>query len=170
VRLHEFEHSPKNTPESNLVTALELIRTRQKDAGKDPKFNTNSLIKLVTNTDHTFDYNALIAANKDNPAVKNLIKSIDQKHVVLKNPGVDDDNDGKTDTADNVIPPPPEEDADSMAPVDIAPPGVNDTNPAMLGSPETQSNEPPPVNQVDLMAKRAAAQRGAPISYNASGR
>ena len=31
MRLDEFQHSPKNTPESNLTTALELIRHRYKD-------------------------------------------------------------------------------------------------------------------------------------------
>ena len=74
MRLDEFIHSPKNTPESNLTTALELIRNRYKDKQQPPKISTQSLINLVLNTDKTFDYDALVAANETNPALKNLIK------------------------------------------------------------------------------------------------
>ena len=73
MRIDEFIHSPKNTPESNLTTALELIQHRYKDQETVPKISTNSLINLVRNTDRTFDYEALAQANETNPAVKNLI-------------------------------------------------------------------------------------------------
>jgi hypothetical protein len=85
VRLDEFIHSPKNTPESNLLTALELIQHRYKDKEKVPNVSTQSLINLVRNTDRTFDYEALAQANETNPAVKNLIKSFN-KDVVELNP------------------------------------------------------------------------------------
>ena len=70
MRLDEFIHSPKNTPESNLITALELIQHRYKDKEKQPNISTQSLINLVRNTDRTFDYEALVQANETNPAVK----------------------------------------------------------------------------------------------------
>jgi hypothetical protein len=85
VRLDEFVHGPTNTPESNLVTALELIQHRYKDKDKVPNVSTQSLINLVRNTDRTFDYDALISANENNPAVKTLIKSFN-KDVVELNP------------------------------------------------------------------------------------
>ncbi len=85
MRLDEFIHSPKNTPESNLLTALELIQHRYKDKEKVPNVSTQSLINLVRNTDRTFDYEALAQANETNPAVKNLIKSFN-KDVVELNP------------------------------------------------------------------------------------
>ena len=84
MQINEVLHSPKNTPESNLVTALELLRNRYKDRGENPKISTQSLINMVLNTDKTFDYDALVSANENNPAVKNLIKSFNADHVTLR--------------------------------------------------------------------------------------
>jgi len=96
VRLDEFIHSPKNTPESNLTTALELIRHRYKDKKQPPKISTQSLINLVLNTDKTFDYDALVAANENNPALKNLIKSYNKDYIELLPAGEDADTDATT--------------------------------------------------------------------------
>jgi len=96
VRLDEFIHSPKNTPESNLTTALELIRHRYKDKQQPPKISTQSLINLVLNTDKTFDYDALVAANENNPALKNLIKSYNKDYIELQPAGIDADTDATT--------------------------------------------------------------------------
>jgi len=83
VKINEFTHGPTNTPESNLLTALELIQHRYKDKEKVPNVSTQSLINLVRNTDRTFDYEALAQANETNPAVKNLIKSFNKDYVEL---------------------------------------------------------------------------------------
>lgn len=96
MRLNEFIHSPKNTPESNLTTALELIRNRYKDKQQPPKISTQSLINLVLNTDKTFDYDALVAANENNPALKNLIKSYNKDYVELVPAGEEDNTDTTT--------------------------------------------------------------------------
>jgi len=96
VRLNEFVHSPKNTPESNLTTALELIRHRYKDKKQPPKISTQSLINLVLNTDRTFDYDALVDANENNPALKNLIKSYNKDYIELRPAGEDADSDATT--------------------------------------------------------------------------
>ena len=96
MRLNEFQHSPKNTPESNLTTALELIRHRYKDKKQPPKISTQSLINLVLNTDKTFDYDALVAANENNPALKNLIKSYNKDYIELQPAGADADSDATT--------------------------------------------------------------------------
>ena len=96
MRLDEFIHSPKNTPEANLTTALELIRHRYKDKKQPPKISTQSLINLVLNTDKTFDYDALVAANENNPALKNLIKSYNKDYIELRPAGEDDDTDATT--------------------------------------------------------------------------
>lgn len=84
MKINEILHSDKNTPESNLVTALELIRNRYKDTEKAPTISTQSLINLVLNTDKTFDYDALVQAAEENPAVKNLIKSFNKDQVTLR--------------------------------------------------------------------------------------
>ncbi len=97
MRLDEFIHSSKNTPESNLLTALELIQHRYKDKEKVPNVSTQSLINLVRNTDRTFDYEALAQANETNPAVKNLIKSFN-KDIVELNPIQPADDDVETTT------------------------------------------------------------------------
>jgi hypothetical protein len=89
MRLNEFAHGPTNTPESNLLTALELIRNRYKDIPTAPKISTKSLINMILNTDRTFDYSALVSANENNPAVKNLIKSYNKDFVELRS--VDDE-------------------------------------------------------------------------------
>ena len=96
MRLNEFQHSPKNTPESNLTTALELIRNRYKDKQQPPKISTQSLINLVLNTDKTFDYDALVSANENNPALKNLIKSYNKDYIELLPAGEDADTDATT--------------------------------------------------------------------------
>ena len=96
MRLDEFIHSPKNTPESNLTTALELIRHRYKDKQQLPKISTQSLINLVLNTDKTFDYDALVSANENNPALKNLIKSYNKDYIELQPAGELDDTDATT--------------------------------------------------------------------------
>jgi hypothetical protein len=96
VKISELIHSPKNTPESNLVTALELIRNRYKDKDKLPKISTQSLINLVLNTDKTFNYDALVNANEANPAVKNLIKSYNKDTVELRPAGEYADDEATT--------------------------------------------------------------------------
>ena len=96
MRLNEFTHGPTNTPESNLTTALELIRHRYKDKKQPPKISTQSLINLVLNTDKTFDYDALVAANENNPALKNLIKSYNKDYIELLPAGEDGDIDATT--------------------------------------------------------------------------
>jgi hypothetical protein len=98
VRLHEFTHGPTNTPESNLLTALELIQHRYKDKDKVPNISTQSLINLVLNTDRTFDYDALVSAVENNPAVKNLIKSFNKDYVELNT--IDSDDSTTTVTPD----------------------------------------------------------------------
>ena len=111
MRLDEFQHSSKNTPESNLTTALELIRHRYKDKKQPPKISTQSLINLVLNTDKTFDYDALVQANTNNPALKNLIKSYNKDYIELRPAGEDNDSSA---TVEN----PKDQDADPNAPVD----------------------------------------------------
>ena len=90
MRLNEFVHGPTNTPESNLLTALELIQHRYKDKEQVPNISTQSLINLVLNTDRTFDYDALVDAVENNPAVKNLIKSFNKDYVELNTIDADD--------------------------------------------------------------------------------
>ena len=80
MRLFEIASNAEN----NLVTALELIRQRYKDENALPSISTDSIINLVQNTDATFDYDALVAANNNSSAVKNLIKSFDRTKVTLK--------------------------------------------------------------------------------------
>lgn len=105
MRITEFIHSPKNTPESNLTTALELLRHRYSDDDQTPvKIKTQSVINLVLNTDKTFDYDALVSANQNNPAVKNLIKSYNKDYVELRPAGNDATDDLTTTNPDEADP------------------------------------------------------------------
>lgn len=98
MRLREFIHSSTNTPESNLLTVLELIRNRYKDVPTSPRLSTQSLINMILNTDRTFDYDALVSANEKNPAVKNLIKSYNKDYVELHPAGEDAEDETATTT------------------------------------------------------------------------
>jgi hypothetical protein len=70
---------------TNLVPVLMFLRSRADDKELSPKMSTNSLIQLVRNAgDHTFDYDALVTSNEENPAVKELIKSFNEQEIVLK--------------------------------------------------------------------------------------
>lgn len=113
MRISELVHSPVNTPESNLVTALELIRNRYKDIPVLPKISTQSLINLVLNTDKTFNYDSLVTANDNNPAVKNLIKSYNKDYIELRPAGEESDDDTTTTN--------PEEGDPTKLPVDTVP-------------------------------------------------
>lgn len=104
MKINELTSKPKNNPESNLVTALELIRHRYKDKDKLPKISTQSIINLVLNTDKTFDYDALVSANENNPAVKNIIKSFNKDYVELNSIGSDDETDTTTTNTDKQAP------------------------------------------------------------------
>lgn len=110
MKINELLHSPVNTPEANLTTALELIRNRYGDLNKLPKISTQSLINMVLNTDKTFNYDALVAANNENPAVKNLIKSYNKDYVELRPSGEYADDEATTTN--------PEEGDPTQAPVD----------------------------------------------------
>ena len=117
MRINEFIHSPKNTPESNLTTALELLRHRYSDDDQTPvKIKTQSVINLVLNTDKTFDYDALVSANENNPAVKNLIKSFNKDYVELRPSGEEASDDLTTTNPDEADPTKaPVDTIDSMA-------------------------------------------------------
>jgi hypothetical protein len=65
----------------------------------------------VLNTDKTFDYDALVAANTNNPALKNLIKSYNKDYIELRPAGEDNDSSA---TVEN----PKDQDVDPNAPVD----------------------------------------------------
>lgn len=112
MRLQEFTAPTDSKPESNLVTALELLRNRYKDRGQAPQISTQALINLVLNTDKNFNYDALVAANKNNPAIQNLIKKFDQETVTLRS--ADDQTDDITTNVD-VDPEAPTDTVDSMA-------------------------------------------------------
>lgn len=65
---------------------------------------------MVLNTDKTFNYDALVAANDNNPAVKNLIKSFNKDYVELR--PADEMADDEATTSN------PEEGDPTQAPVD----------------------------------------------------
>ena len=139
MRLHEFSHrNPEiSTPESNLVTALELLRNRYKDKEQPAKIRTQALINMILNTDRSFDYDSLLSANETNPAVKNLIKSFNRDYVVLQ-PFGDDLEDMEA-----------EEPSDGR---EDQPDFNYDDNAMMI-----------PAGTVSGMAKRAAKERGASL-------
>ena len=118
MRLREFAGENNGAPESNLVTALELLRHRSQDKSAPATISTQSLINLVLNTDKTFSYDALVDANENNPAVKNLIKSFNKDQVILAPLTGSDEDDSTTTNTDGTTPDTfqaPVDDVSSMA-------------------------------------------------------
>lgn len=97
MRIDEVTTTGSN---ANLVTALNLLRSRYQNASGPTKINTQSLINLVLNTDQSFSYDALVSAYETNPAVKNLIKSFNKDEVIF-NVGSDEESDAGTEKKGN---------------------------------------------------------------------
>jgi hypothetical protein len=105
--------------DANLLTTLEFLRNRAHDTHIQPRIRVDSLINLVQGTgEQQFNLENLLAAYKNNPDVKNLIKDIKDdpsgvKYVYLV-PFADDE---KTDDLNNNFSPKtaPERTIDSMA-------------------------------------------------------
>lgn len=105
--------------DANLLTTLEFLRNRAHDTHIQPRIRVDSLINLVQGAgEQQFNLENLLAAYKNNPNVKNLIKDIKDdstgvKYVYLE-PFADDE---ETEELDAVSAPKtaPERTVDSMA-------------------------------------------------------
>jgi hypothetical protein len=63
--------------DANLLTTLEFLRNRAHDTHIQPRIRVDSLINLVQGAgEQQFNLENLLAAYKNNPNVKNLIKDI----------------------------------------------------------------------------------------------
>ena len=105
--------------DANLLTTLEFLRNRAHDTHIQPRIRVDSLINLVQSSgEEQFNLENLLAAYKDNPDVKNLIKDVKDdatgvKYVYLKTFADDDDSDEFGDAES--VKTPPERTVDSMA-------------------------------------------------------
>lgn len=82
MRLYEFDGSSADS--SRLLTVLNHIRSKYKQKGVPPKIKMQSLINMVRNAgDQSFNYDTLVSAHENNPAVQNLIKNFNQDTVDL---------------------------------------------------------------------------------------
>lgn len=106
--------------DANLLTTLEFLRNRAHDTHIQPRIRVDSLINLVQGTgEQQFNLENLLAAYKDNPSVKNLIKDIKDdpsgvKYVYLE-PFADDDEEAGDLGDDGTPKTAPERTVDSMA-------------------------------------------------------
>jgi len=106
--------------DANLLTTLEFLRNRAHDTHIQPRIRVDSLINLVQGAgEQQFNLENLLAAYKNNPTVKNLIKDIKDdpsgvKYVYLE-PFADDEQEA-VDLGDGSTPKTaPERTVDSMA-------------------------------------------------------
>jgi hypothetical protein len=106
--------------DANLLTMLEFLRNRAHDTHIQPRIRMDSLINLIQGTgEQQFSLENLLAAYKDNPNVKNLIKDIKDdstgvKYVYLE-PFADDDEELSGVDTTNSPKTAPERTVDSMA-------------------------------------------------------
>lgn len=71
--------------DANLLTTLEFLRNRAHDTHIQPRIRVDSLINLVQGTgEQQFNLENLLAAYKNNPDVKSLIKDIKDDSTGVK--------------------------------------------------------------------------------------
>jgi hypothetical protein len=106
--------------DANLLTMLEFLRNRAHDTHIQPRIRMDSLINLIQGAgEQQFSLENLLAAYKDNPNVKNLIKDIKDdstgvKYVYLE-PFADDNEELSGIDTINSPKTAPERTVDSMA-------------------------------------------------------
>ena len=106
--------------DANLLTTLEFLRNRAHDTHIQPRIRVDSLINLVQGTgEQQFNLENLLAAYKNNPSVKDLIKDIKDdssgvKYVYLE-PFADDVEQAQDAAGTEGFKTAPERTVDSMA-------------------------------------------------------
>lgn len=106
--------------DTNLLITLEFLRNRAHDTHIQPRIRVDSLINLVQGTgEQQFNLENLLAAYKNNPTVKNLIKDIKDdpsgvKYVYLE-PFADDVEQEQNTAGPEGFKTAPERTVDSMA-------------------------------------------------------
>lgn len=67
-----------------LLTVLQYLRSRSHDQDQVGTVSTNSVINMVRNTGVPFDFQALVDANENDDAVKELIKNFNRKTITFR--------------------------------------------------------------------------------------
>lgn len=85
MRLKEFTLQENGDQFANLVSVLMFLKNSAQERNLTPKIGTESLINLVKNSGQpAFEFDDLIAASKQDPATKELIKSVNRDEVVIR--------------------------------------------------------------------------------------
>ena len=66
-----------------LLTVLQYMRSRSHDQDQVGELSTDAIINMVRNTGVPFDFQALVDANENDDAVKELVKSFNRKTITL---------------------------------------------------------------------------------------
>ena len=91
MRLREFSQQESGNQFANLVSVLMFLKSSAQERNLTPKIGTESLINLVRNAGQpTFEFDDLIVASKQDPAVKELIKSVNKDEVVVRSDNSDE--------------------------------------------------------------------------------
>jgi len=91
----ETDNTDTNTADADLITTLEFLRNRAHNKKLTPVISTQSLINMVKNIggNEFFNYENLLSAQEQNPAVGEIVKNIDQDKVTLNGFGDETDAD-----------------------------------------------------------------------------
>lgn len=110
MRLYEFasNDTPGRSPEGVAATVVQFLNTRAEmyhDTGDEDHLtlSTNVVLKLLSNTGFNVGFEELQNLAEDDPALSNLIKSVDEKEVILKSGNEDDDFDDDEDGGDDSV-------------------------------------------------------------------
>lgn len=91
MRLKEILTNENGDQYANLVSVLMFLKNSAQERNLTPKIGTESLINLVKNSGQpAFEFDDLIAASKQDPAAKELIKTVNRDEVVIRSENADE--------------------------------------------------------------------------------
>lgn len=83
MRLVEIAKSRVEGPENNLIALLGYLKSKGDQRSTGIKVPMSSVIALMQNTGQNISYEELEALRQKSPAIRNLIKSVNQDEVII---------------------------------------------------------------------------------------
>ena len=93
MRLFEFEPNSSSTLEGTLLTILQFLKAKNKNADGEVKVPFHSVAKLMNNAGFDFTYEELHDLNQEVPTIGNIITDFDDEMITLGIGGADEEDD-----------------------------------------------------------------------------
>lgn len=92
MRLYELKSSSSNEIESTLISLLQYLKGKGTQTSAGIRIPIKSVNELMKNLGYGITYDEINLMQQKNPAIKNLIKNIDQNEIII-NTGHEIDSD-----------------------------------------------------------------------------